>query len=117
MGHGRKQHSLTIERISSCTAELQESGFCVLYMAGLDLGSASHFVSQLHIQRPPNFDETNINQFLGENNDNSHQGLELGTSNISSRYTGSRWQRGRLPGSKNKPKPTVIITRESTNTL
>ncbi|KAL2514112.1 AT-hook motif nuclear-localized protein 23 [Forsythia ovata] len=87
-------------------------------MAGLDLGSASHFVSQLHLQRPPDSDdETNRNQFSGENNDNSHQGLELGTSNTSSGDMGSRRQRGRPPGSKNKPKPPVIITRESANTL
>ncbi|CAI9764710.1 unnamed protein product [Fraxinus pennsylvanica] len=88
------------------------------YMAGLDLGSASHFVSQLHLQRPPDSeDESDRNQFSGENNDNSHQGLELGTSNTSSGDMVARRQRGRPPGSKNKPKPPVIITRESANTL
>ncbi|CAA2970982.1 AT-hook motif nuclear-localized protein 23-like [Olea europaea var. sylvestris] len=87
-------------------------------MAGLDLGSASHFVSQLHLQRQPDSeDEANRNQFSGENNDNSHQGLELGTSNTSSGDMVARRQRGRPPGSKNKPKPPVIITRESANTL
>ncbi|KAL2454121.1 AT-hook motif nuclear-localized protein 21 [Abeliophyllum distichum] len=85
-------------------------------MAGLGLGSVSNFVSQLHLQRPPDSDdETNRNQFFGKNNDNSHQGLELGTSNTSSGDMGSRRLRGRPPVSKNKPTPLVIITREKVN--
>ncbi|KAL0410864.1 UNVERIFIED_CONTAM: AT-hook motif nuclear-localized protein 23 [Sesamum latifolium] len=93
-------------------------------MAGLDLGSASHFVSQLHrpdlhLQRPPDSeDESNRNRFSGENADNSHQGLDLVASNTSSGGdVVARRPRGRPPGSKNKPKPPVIITRESANTL
>ncbi|KAL2493225.1 AT-hook motif nuclear-localized protein 23 [Abeliophyllum distichum] len=92
-------------------------------MAGLDLGSASHFVPQLlrpdlHLQRPPDSeDESTRNQFSGENEDNMHQGLDLITSNTSSGEFGGRRPRGRPPGSKNKPKPPVIITRESANTL
>ncbi|XP_022897182.1 AT-hook motif nuclear-localized protein 23-like [Olea europaea var. sylvestris] len=92
-------------------------------MAGLDLGSVSHFVPQLHrpdlhLQRPPDSeDESPGNQFSGENEDNMHQGLDLITSNTSSGDMGARRQRGRPPGSKNKPKPPVIITRESANTL
>ncbi|KAL1562034.1 AT-hook motif nuclear-localized protein 23-like [Salvia divinorum] len=86
-------------------------------MAGLDLGSASHFVSQLHrsdlhLQRPPDSDdnESNRHQFSGENAD---PGLDLASSGD---MVGRR-PRGRPPGSKNKPKPPVIITRESANTL
>ncbi|KAG8391406.1 hypothetical protein BUALT_Bualt01G0184300 [Buddleja alternifolia] len=83
-------------------------------MAGLDLGSASHFVSQLHLQRHPNDhdsdDESNRNHFSG---DNSPQGFNL----TSSGDVVGRRPRGRPPGSKNKPKPPVIITRESANTL
>ncbi|CAA3027989.1 Hypothetical predicted protein [Olea europaea subsp. europaea] len=92
-------------------------------MAGLDLGSVSHFVPQLHrpdlhLQRPPDSeDESPGNQFSGENEDNMRQGLDLITSNTSSGDMGARRQRGRPPGSKNKPKPPVIITRESANTL
>ncbi|XP_011093448.1 AT-hook motif nuclear-localized protein 23 [Sesamum indicum] len=93
-------------------------------MAGLDLGSASHFVSQLHrpdlhLQRPPESeDESNRNRFSGENADNSHQGLDLVASNTSSGGdVVARRPRGRPPGSKNKPKPPVIITRESANPL
>ncbi|CAI9761948.1 unnamed protein product [Fraxinus pennsylvanica] len=80
--------------------------------------TASHFVSQLHLQRPPDSeDESNRNQFSGENDDNSHQGMELGTSNTSSGDMVANRQRGRPPGSKNKPKPPVINTRESANSL
>ncbi|CDP09327.1 unnamed protein product [Coffea canephora] len=94
-------------------------------MAGLDLGSASRFVTQLHrpdlqLQRPVanSEDDSNRNQFSGENDDESHQaGLELVTSNTSSGDVVARRPRGRPPGSKNKPKPPVIITRESANTL
>lgn len=100
-------------------------------MAGLDLGSASRFVTQLHrpdlqllqSRRPPNHhdseEETNRNPFSGENEDESrHHGLDLITSsNTSSGDVVARRPRGRPPGSKNKPKPPVIITRESANTL
>ncbi|GAA0150314.1 hypothetical protein LIER_09280 [Lithospermum erythrorhizon] len=106
-------------------------------MAGLDLSSASHhFVSSLHrpdlhLSRGPseNPNENNRHQFSGESdeNDNSpqqhhhHQGFDLvNTSNNtggSGGDSGSRRPRGRPPGSKNKPKPPVIITRESANTL
>lgn len=83
-------------------------------MAGLDLGSASHFISQLHLQHPPadSDDESNRNQFSGENAAGSPMGL-VGSDSGS----GGRRPRGRPPGSKNKPKPPVIITRESANTL
>ncbi|XP_073270110.1 AT-hook motif nuclear-localized protein 23-like [Primulina huaijiensis] len=90
-------------------------------MAGLDLGSASHFVSQLHrpdlghIQRSE--DESNRSLFSEENTDNSHQGLDLVNSNNSPGDAAARRPRGRPPGSKNRPKPPVIITRESANTL
>ncbi|XP_051147070.1 AT-hook motif nuclear-localized protein 23-like [Andrographis paniculata] len=99
-------------------------------MAGLDLGSASHFVSQLHRpelhrQRLPEAaeDESNRNQFSGggggDNAENSHHGLDLiNSGNSPGGGDGSgRRPRGRPPGSKNKPKPPVIITRESANTL
>ncbi|XP_059307148.1 AT-hook motif nuclear-localized protein 23-like [Lycium barbarum] len=84
-------------------------------MAGLDLSTASRYVHQLHhpadfnLQRQPD-DEANKNQFSDDHHheDNGHQnqGDIVG-----------RRPRGRPPGSKNKPKPPVIITRESANTL
>ncbi|KAL0913342.1 hypothetical protein M5K25_016794 [Dendrobium thyrsiflorum] len=91
-------------------------------MAGLDLGTASRFMSHLHHlpdlhlqhQNPDSSDENhknnNTNQLPGGDN---AQALEL----ISSGDLAGRRQRGRPPGSKNKPKPPVIITRESANTL
>ncbi|XP_073144206.1 AT-hook motif nuclear-localized protein 21-like [Henckelia pumila] len=88
-------------------------------MAGLDLGSASHFVSQLHrqdlahLQRSEDH-ESNRNLFSGDNTD---QGLDLVNSNSSSGDAAARRPRGRPAGSKNRPKPPVIITRESANTL
>ncbi|XP_073278571.1 AT-hook motif nuclear-localized protein 23-like [Primulina huaijiensis] len=78
-------------------------------MAGLDLSSASNFVSQIHLQPQPNSDdEPNRNYFSGDNIDNSYPG---------SLDAAVRRPRGRPPGSKNKPKPAVIVTRESANTL
>ncbi|KZV57968.1 DNA-binding protein ESCAROLA [Dorcoceras hygrometricum] len=91
-------------------------------MAGLDLGSASHFVSQLqrpelHLQRSE-ADESNRNRFSSENTDDSHQGFDLVTSNNTTAGDAvERRPRGRPAGSKNKPKPPVIITQESANTL
>ncbi|CAA2985351.1 Hypothetical predicted protein [Olea europaea subsp. europaea] len=92
-------------------------------MAGLDLGSASHFVPQLlrpdlHLQIPPDSEDDNTrNQFSGENEDNMHHGFDLINSNTSSGDMGARRSRGRPPGSKNRPKPPVFITQESANTL
>ncbi|KAH7514403.1 AT-hook motif nuclear-localized protein 23 [Ziziphus jujuba] len=99
-------------------------------MAGLDLGTASRYVhhhpqlhiSDLHLQRPiQNDSEEDPNhdgQYSG-GGDDSHQGggggLELVTGNPGDLV--GRRPRGRPPGSKNKPKPPVIITRESANTL
>ncbi|KAF9624369.1 hypothetical protein IFM89_010395 [Coptis chinensis] len=96
-------------------------------MAGLDLGTASHYVHQLHhrsdlhLQRQQQVesDEDNNNnhrgQFSGDQDDNNHHGLDL-VGGSSGDIVGRR-PRGRPPGSKNKPKPPVIITRESANTL
>lgn len=85
-------------------------------MAGIDLGSASqHFVHRL--QRP-DLEDHDENHDQDGNNNNNHEGLDL----VSPNQGGpgdvvARRPRGRPPGSKNKPKPPVIITRESANTL
>ncbi|KAI4355994.1 hypothetical protein L6164_000048 [Bauhinia variegata] len=82
-------------------------------MAGLDLGSASYFVH--HLQRPDlQSNEDGENQ---DRDDNNPQGLELVTPNPGLGDLVGRRPRGRPPGSKNKAKPPVIITRESANTL
>ncbi|CAK9155305.1 unnamed protein product [Ilex paraguariensis] len=89
-------------------------------MAGLDLGTASRFGHQLHrpdlhLQRhPEDEDDNNRNQFSDES---GRQGLELVAGNSGHGDIVGRRPRGRPPGSKNKPKPPVIITRESANTL
>ncbi|CAH9087653.1 unnamed protein product [Cuscuta europaea] len=70
-------------------------------MAGLDLSNASY----VHLH--PDFN-------LQENEDNEEDNHSNRTS---SGDLSARRPRGRPPGSKNKPKPPVIITRESANTL
>lgn len=106
-------------------------------MAGLDLGTASRFVQNLHrpdlhLQQhhhhPDSEDQENHNHhhrgaragvdpFSTEEDDPS-QGLELASASAGGPgdVIGRR-PRGRPPGSKNKPRPPVIITRESANTL
>ncbi|XP_060207593.1 AT-hook motif nuclear-localized protein 23-like [Lycium barbarum] len=89
----------------------------MVIMAGLDLSSASRYVHQLHhpefnLQiQPENDDENTKNPFSNE-----HHQLDLGGNSGPGDLVGRR-PRGRPPGSKNKPKPPVIITRESANTL
>lgn len=84
-------------------------------MAGLDLGSTSHhrFLPH-HLQRPhdPQDDEINRNnnQFSDDDNNNNND-------NNNNSPVVARRPRGRPSGSKNKPKPPVIITRESANAL
>ncbi|CAK9173391.1 unnamed protein product [Ilex paraguariensis] len=87
-------------------------------------GTASRFVHQLHrpdlhLQRhPENEDDNNQNHFSGDQHDEGgHQGLEFITGNAGPGDIVARRPRGRPPGSKNKAKPPVIITRESANTL
>lgn len=93
----------------------------MVIMAGLDLSSASRYVHQLHhpefnLQiQPENEDENTKNPF---SNDHHQHQLDLVRANSSGLgdLVGRR-PRGRPPGSKNKPKPPIIITRESANTL
>lgn len=104
-------------------------------MAGLDLGTASRYVHHqlhrpdLHLQHQPaddseEHDNNNNNHRVGgaqfSDGSDHHQGLDLVNAAGNSGGHGdiiARRPRGRPPGSKNKPKPPVIITRESANTL
>ncbi|XP_028764255.1 AT-hook motif nuclear-localized protein 23-like [Neltuma alba] len=93
-------------------------------MAGLDLGTA-RFVQNLH--RPdlhlqqqshqPDSEEDGNRAAPFSSEDGPHQGLELASASGGPGDIVARRPRGRPPGSKNKPKPPVIITRESANTL
>lgn len=104
-------------------------------MAGLDLGTASRYIHQLH-HHPDLQLQHHTNQDSGEDHNNSNsnnqfsgngdadgqssgglQGLELVATGTGPGDVMGRRPRGRPAGSKNKPKPPVIITRESANTL
>ncbi|KAL4297312.1 hypothetical protein GQ457_12G032360 [Hibiscus cannabinus] len=55
-----------------------------------------------------------------EENEDSRDNIEIETETVepgSGSGSGSRRPRGRPPGSKNKPKPPVVITKESPNSL
>ena len=113
-------------------------------MAGLDLGTAAtRYVHQLHHLHPdlqlqhnyakqpePSEDDPNGGGGGGNSNNGGPYGEHDGGSSSSGPGAGdapggsggngemvARRPRGRPPGSKNKPKPPVIITRESANTL
>jgi predicted DNA-binding protein with PD1-like motif len=112
-------------------------------MAGLDLGTAAtryvHQLDQLHPdlqlqhnyakqQQEPSNDDPNGSSGGGNANNGGPYGDHDGGSSSSgpagdgsggggSGDVVARRPRGRPPGSKNKPKPPVIITRESANTL
>ncbi|KAJ3680658.1 hypothetical protein LUZ60_016936 [Juncus effusus] len=95
-------------------------------MAGLDLGTAAsrfmhhslhHHRSDLHLQHHsrPDSDDEDQNHHQQQDISSGSQGLELVAAGGTD--SSGRRPRGRPPGSKNKPKPPVIITRESANTL
>lgn len=110
-------------------------------MAGLDLGTRSGYLHQLHFpdlhhqrgHNPETDDGVNISDHGkgsdgggdwgelhgGERDDESGgHGHERGSGETASGGdVTARRPRGRPPGSKNKPKPPVIMTRESVNTL
>ncbi|KAG6510915.1 AT-hook motif nuclear-localized protein 23-like [Zingiber officinale] len=76
-------------------------------MAGLGLGTAgSRFVHPLHLHLPH-----------GDTADEDGEGSPASAAGADERGSHGRRPRGRPPGSKNRPKPPVIITRESANAL
>lgn len=98
-------------------------------MAGLDLGtsrfnihqqfhSPSDFTLQTQQQQQPPPPEDRQHHFSGDHDEDSGQpGQDLVPGNPGSGNLVGRRPKGRPAGSKNKPKPPVIITRESANTL
>ncbi|XP_019181636.1 PREDICTED: AT-hook motif nuclear-localized protein 23-like [Ipomoea nil] len=97
----------------------------MLFMAGLDLSAASHYDHQLNLsefnrQRLPlheNDDEVNDGNHFSGDHRRGGGSLDSLPNNSDPGDIGTRRPRGRPPGSKNKPKPPVIIARESANTL
>ncbi|KAL1370987.1 hypothetical protein HN51_001214 [Arachis hypogaea] len=104
-------------------------------MAGLDLQTASLFVQnlhrpELHLQQQHHYHRSQqqqheqtencaaVPQFSSEDDDSSQgDGTGRGSSGFELVSAGGvRRSRGRPRGSKNKPKPPVVITRESSNT-
>ncbi|KAL2558136.1 AT-hook motif nuclear-localized protein 15-like [Forsythia ovata] len=70
----------------------------------------------------PNPNSTNQNPEDGDNQENEHEAEDsqnpAGDLEISDRSgSGGRRPRGRPPGSKNKPKPPIVITKDSPNAL
>jgi len=103
-------------------------------MAGLDLGTASRYIHQQQQQQQLHLSDLQLHNNQPENNhhlfsnnhhhqeEDDHQGSghDLVSPNSGGGGSGDivgRRPRGRPAGSKNKPKPPVIITRESANTL
>ncbi|CAN8274752.1 unnamed protein product [Cochlearia groenlandica] len=113
-------------------------------MAGLDLSTPFHYLNHHQLQHNHHHNNSSssaaddviipgvagINHFTDHdnNNNNNNQDLDLasgggGGGSGSSGHVGGggdvvgRRPRGRPPGSRNKPKPPVIVTRESANTL
>ncbi|RRT57333.1 hypothetical protein B296_00026903 [Ensete ventricosum] len=89
-------------------------------MAGLDLGTASRFLHPLHLHLPHTKPDSEESPAAGGDGASSElpvsHGLELSAPAGPGDVVGRR-PRGRPPGSKNKQKPPVIITRESANAL
>ncbi|CAH8300010.1 unnamed protein product [Eruca vesicaria subsp. sativa] len=108
-------------------------------MAGLNMGTTSRYVHNVDSGGAGQFSNDNHHEDDGGAGGNHHhnlhnhhhQGLDLIASNDNSGLGGGggggggggsgdlvmRRPRGRPAGSKNKPKPPVIVTRESANTL
>ncbi|XP_042508776.1 AT-hook motif nuclear-localized protein 25-like [Macadamia integrifolia] len=94
-------------------------------MAGLEQGPGSRYVHQLlrpaelHLQRSsdPQHQTTQISDSNGDSPEKDQKSDPSAATTSSGAATGNRRPRGRPPGSKNKPKPPIIVTRDSPNAL
>lgn len=99
-------------------------------MAGYEPGSGSRYVHQLlgpelHLQRPSSLPQHQATQQPSDSRDESPDDQEqradteeaAGASSGGATTSSNRRPRGRPPGSKNKPKPPIIVTRDSPNAL
>ncbi|KAJ4962326.1 hypothetical protein NE237_022265 [Protea cynaroides] len=95
-------------------------------MEGLELGPGSRYVHQLlrpelNLQRSS--DPQHQTTQISDSNDDSPEKDQKSDPNAGNTSSGgggslsSRRPRGRPPGSKNKPKPPIIVTRDSPNAL
>lgn len=87
-------------------------------MAGLDLGTSSYLHHQhhnLHLRHDDDAGSEDGQDALSPGSGGG--GSTAGGAGIGGGEVVGRRPRGRPPGSKNKPKPPVIITRESANAL
>lgn len=81
-------------------------------MAGMDPGQASRYVHQLHLQQST---ETADTQDSPDRDEKLESDAAATSSGAAARA--ARRPRGRPAGSKNKPKPPIIVTRDSPNSL
>ncbi|CAK9163761.1 unnamed protein product [Ilex paraguariensis] len=93
---------------------------------GYEPGPGSRYVHQLltpdlHLRSPSSLsqNQTTIIQPSSDSKDSpdrDHQKVDLDAT-ATTTSTSTRRPRGRPPGSKNKPKPPIIVTRDSPNSL
>lgn len=97
-------------------------------MAGFEPGQGSRYVHQLfrpelHLQTLslPTTTQPSADNSTDDSPDKDHKTTDTDTPNAATSSGGatpsSRRPRGRPPGSKNKPKPPIIVTRDSPNAL
>ncbi|KAK9271401.1 hypothetical protein L1049_026991 [Liquidambar formosana] len=92
-------------------------------MAGYEPGPGSRYVHQLlrpelHLQRPSLLPHQQSSDSRDSPDRDQKPDQEAGaTSSGAAATTSTRRPRGRPPGSKNKPKPPIIVTRDSPNAL
>ncbi|XP_058073376.1 AT-hook motif nuclear-localized protein 25-like [Magnolia sinica] len=93
-------------------------------MAGLGPGPGSRYMQQLlrpelHLQRPSQ-PQHQTNQMDGEDDSPEEEqkpNTDTATASSGAAANNPRRPRGRPPGSKNKPKPPIIVTQDSPNSL
>ncbi|XP_043713729.1 AT-hook motif nuclear-localized protein 25-like [Telopea speciosissima] len=88
-------------------------------MAGLEPGPGSRYVHQLHrpelhLQR--SLDLQNQTTQISDSNESPEKD-QKSDPNAATTSSANRRPRGRPPGSKNKPRPPIIVTRDSPNAL
>ncbi|XP_021902637.1 AT-hook motif nuclear-localized protein 27-like isoform X1 [Carica papaya] len=95
-------------------------------MAGLESGPGSRYVQNLfrpelhHLHRPsinPPPPQPPLSSDSKDSHENTYQKPDSDDPTAPSASASNRRPRGRPPGSKNKPKPPIIVTRDTPNAL